>query len=165
MNKIAWEESKCPFEMMVALFQRFPTQDTKLKLIFFATSCCYHLLNFLNDERSQKVVELMSQYEDTREFRVKLTEARTDALAVLQEKGVDVQDENQISQEILAEVAVYHLSKFATIADALVYCARAVANNDDVNIKREHIDQTVLLRKIFGNPFQVHKDTVRLKLK
>jgi hypothetical protein len=165
MNKIAWEESKCPFEMMVALLQRFPAQDTKLKLIFFATSCCYNLLNFLSDERSKKVVEFMAGYEDTRVWKKKLLEVRSDALAVLQEKGIDWKSDILHCQQGLAEIAVYHLTSFVTVADAVTYCARAIANDDNINVKKEYSEQTVLLRKIFGNPFQGHKETTRVKLR
>jgi hypothetical protein len=164
MNKIVWEECKNPYEMIVAVCQRFPVLDTKLKLIFFAVSWCSRLLPFLKDERSKKVLEFMVQYEDTRPFRRELRNIRNESLAVLQEEGIDWKNalELKFSVDILAAIAVYHLSSFVTISDALVFCNKAITDNDDEKIKQELAEQADLLREIFGNPFQVHKETMIL---
>ena len=122
----------------------------------FACACCRRIWHLMTDGRSRSAVEVAERYADGDATARELTVARSNARKAREEKP-------RGPTRSFAETAAWHatfLDGEMTLAQFRTYWFRTAAGNaryaisDEVEGKGvEEIEQLVLLRDIFGNPF------------
>jgi hypothetical protein len=126
-------------------FLRGKASDRKLRL--FAVACCRRVLTAFTADACRAAIEASEQYADGL-----ISEERFDLLSIAAEEAwKDTVLEPRGEGDYNARAASYASSpSLHAVLIAVTFAAQA----GHVSMQREQVEQSILLRDIFGNPFR-----------